>query len=323
MKIFITRNIPEKGLSKIENEFDQVDVYSGNTPIPRNRLKREIKDVDGLLCLLTDHIDPALMNQAKQLKVISNFAVGYDNIDISSATERGILVTNTPGVLTRSTAELTWALLLATVRRVVEADQFIRDGSFTGWSPTLFRGLELGGKTLGIFGAGRIGQAVGRKAQAFEMSILYSSRSRKEDFEEETNATCVEMSQLLRESDVLTLHCPSTDETRGMLDEHTLRQMKEGAYLINTARGDVVDESALVKLLEEGHLAGAGLDVFENEPDVHPGLLDMENVVLLPHIGSATYETRDKMADMAARNLIQGLHGERPPHPVNEEVLNH
>lgn len=322
MKVLVTREIPEKGLSQIEQEVDQVNVYRGDTPIPRKQLEREVKDVHGLLCLLTDHIDRALIEQAEELHVISNFAVGYDNIDISSATENGILVTNTPGVLTRSTAELTWSLLLATVRRVVEADQFVRDGSFKGWSPTLFRGLELGGKTLGIFGAGRIGQAVGRRANAFDMSILYSSRSRKGEFEAETGASYVELDDLLQESDVLTLHCPSTDETRGLLDEDALRRMKKGAYLINTARGDVVDEAALVELLEDGHLAGAGLDVFENEPEVHPGLLDLENVVLLPHIGSATHETRDKMADMAARNLIRGLQGEEPPHPVNEEVIS-
>jgi glyoxylate reductase len=321
MKVFVTRDIPEKGLQQIEHEFDQVGVYHGDTPIPRDQLEQEIKDVHGLLCLLTDTIDRALIEQADQLQVISNYAVGYDNIDITAATEKGILVTNTPGVLTRSTAELTWSLLLATVRRVVEADQFVRDGSFKGWSPTLFRGLELGGKTLGIFGAGRIGQAVGRRAGAFDMSVLYSSRSRKNAFEEDTGASYVELEELLQESDVLSLHCPSTDETRGLLDEEALRTMKPGAYLINTARGDVVDEGALVKLLEEGHLAGAGLDVYENEPDVHPGLLDLDNVLLLPHIGSATHETRDNMAVMAAQNLIQGLQGEEPPHPVNKEVL--
>jgi len=205
------------------------------------------------------------MEQTSNLNVISNYAVGYDNIDVDAASELGILVTNTPGVLTRATAELTWALLLSTVRRVVEADQFVRNDEFTGWSPTLFRGLEIGGKTLGILGAGRIGQAVGRIATGFDMSVCYNSRSRKEKFEQETGASYMELDQLLSSSDVLTLHCPSTPETRGLLDEQALRKLKEGAYLINTARGDIIDESALVALLEEGHLAGverdAALDV--------------------------------------------------------------
>ncbi len=321
MNVFITREIPEKGLSQIRQESDAVEVFRGDSPIPRARLEDGIQDADGLLCLLTDRIDRSLMERASNLKVISNYAVGYDNIDVDAATEHGILVTNTPGVLTRATAELTWALLLSTVRRVVEADQFVREDRYRGWSPTLFRGLELGGKTLGIFGAGRIGQAVGRKAGAFDMSICYCSRSRKKEFEQETGATYMEQDQLLSGSDVLTLHCPSTPETRGLLDEQALRKMKEGAYLINTARGDVVDESALVTLLEEGHLAGAGLDVFEEEPDVHPGLVELDNVVLLPHIGSATHRTRDRMADMAAKNLLAGVRGEKPPHPVNEELL--
>lgn len=322
MNVFVTRKIPEAGLNLIQEQVESVQVFQGDAPIDREQLEVGVRNAHGLLCLLTDEIDRELLQNAPDLKVISNYAVGYDNIDVEAASERNILVTNTPGVLTRATAELTWSLLLSTVRRVVEADAFVREEKYNGWSPTLFRGLELGGKTLGILGAGRIGQAVGRIAQGFDMSVLYHSRSRKWEFECETGADSVELDKLLRESDVLSLHCPSTPETRGLLDESALRTMKKGSYLINTARGDVVDEGALVRLLKDGHLAGAGLDVFEEEPDVHPGLMDLDNVVLLPHIGSATHETRDRMAEMAARNLLDGLNDEIPPHPVNEDALN-
>jgi len=320
MNVFVTRTIPETGLNLLRRECTNVTVYGGDTAIPRSELEDGVRNADGLLCLLTETIDAELMDRADNLKVVSNFAVGFDNIDLAAATERDIYVTNTPGVLTGATAELTWALLLATVRRVVEADQFVRDGKFDGWSPTLFRGLELSGKTLGILGAGRIGQAVGRMSAGFNMDLLYHSRRRKGSFEREMNAEYVDLDDLLTESDVLTLHCPSTDETRGLLDESALRSMNEGAYLINTARGDVVDESALVRVLNDGPLAGAGLDVYEEEPNVHPDLIDLDNVVLLPHIGSATMETRDEMSNRVARNLIAGLRGDTPPDLVNDEV---
>ncbi len=321
MNVFVTRRIPESGLELLNQEVSTVTVYDGETAIERDDLEEGVHNADGLLCLLTETIDAELMDQAEHLSVISNFAVGFDNIDVEAATKRGIYVTNTPGVLTGATAELTWALLLATVRRVVEADQFVRDGKFKGWSPTLFRGLELSGSTLGILGAGRIGQAVGRMSSGFDMNLIYHSRSRKSEFEQQTDAEFVDLKNLLSKSDILTLHCPSTEETRGLLDEEALRSMKDGAYLINTARGEVTDEDALVRVLKNGPLAGAGLDVYEEEPDVHPELIELDNVVLLPHIGSATKRTREEMSTRAVNNLLAGLReGETPNDLVNPEV---
>lgn len=317
MRVFVTRKIPEVGLKKIRKEIDDVDVYEKDIPIPREVLLNRVQNTDGLLCLLTDEIDAEVMDQSPQLSVISNYAVGYDNIDVERATERGIRVTNTPGVLTRATAELTWSLLLATVRRVVEADKFTREGRFKGWSATLFRGMELEGRTLGILGAGRIGRETGRIGAAFGMDIQYTSRHQKQGFETETGARPVNLSTLLSSSDIVSLHVPLTEETEGLIGEEELRSMKEGSYLINTSRGQVVREGVLVEVLREGPLAGAGLDVYEEEPDLHPELPELDNVVLLPHIGSATHRTRDRMAEKAAGNLLDVLHGREPDDPVN------
>ncbi len=322
MDIFVSRKIPESGLELLRSEGYNLDVFPGNRPIQHAELLDGVRGADGLLCLLTDEISRDVIREGTDLKVIANYAVGYDNICVDAATEQGILVTNTPGVLTRSTAELTWALIFATTRRVVEGDDFLREGKFNGWSPTLLRGLELQGRTLGILGAGRIGREVGRIGDAFGMNILYHSRTQKQKFEEEASAKFVNLEPLLEKSDVLTLHVPLTDRTEGLLGEEELQMMKEGAYLINTARGAVVDETALVSLLKEGYLAGAGLDVYENEPEVHPELPELDNVVLLPHIGSATHRTRDKMAEKAARNMIAGLTGEEPPDLLNPEAFH-
>ncbi len=250
------------------------------------------------------------------LKIVANCAVGYDNVDVVAAELRGVIVTNTPDVLTDATADLTWALILACARRVVEGVELLRGGTWTGWHPEELLGVELRGKTLGIFGAGRIGQAVGRRAAGFGMRLLYASRTPKPDFEREAGATRVELGPILRDSDVLTLHTPSTPETKGIINADTLARMRPGAILINTARGDLVHEEALAVALEEGGLGAAGLDVYADEPAIHPRLRAAPRTVLLPHIGSATHETRRRMAAIAIANMRAVLAGQPPLTPV-------
>ncbi len=316
-KVFVTRKIPAVGLRILEEAGYQVTVYSGDEPISHQALKEAVQEVDALICLLSDVIDQEILLNAPHLKVIANYAVGYNNIDIETATQKKIFVTNTPDVLTAATANLTWALILAVSRRVVEADRFVRAGRFEGWEPELFLGTEVSGKTLGIVGAGRIGQAVGRRAVGFDMNITYTAHNRKETFEQQTAAKFLDLDTLLKQSDYVTLHCPLTSETHHLLNEDRIFSIKKGAFLINTARGAVVDEEALAKALRQGHLAGAGLDVYEHEPEVHPDLLILPNVVVLPHIGSATHETRNKMAQMVAENVVSVLEKGRALNPVN------
>ncbi len=321
MKVLVTREIPEAGLKKLRDRYD-VEV---NTK-PRNLRKEEIiergKDKDAMLCLLTDTIDEEVISELDQIKVISNYAVGYDNIDVEAATERGIPVTNTPGVLTDATAEIAWSLIFSTARRIAEGDKFVREDGFEGWDPTLMLGREVTGKTLGIIGMGNIGTAVARKSVGFDMDILYYNRSRKEKVEEELGAKKVELDRLLEESDIVSLHVPLTEETEGMISWSELERMKETAYLINTARGEVVNEEALIEALHSKRIAGAGVDVYADEPyGANPDYYDLDNVVLTPHLGSATHRARNGMADMAADNLISVLKGERPEHIVNPEVL--
>ena len=251
-----------------------------------------------------------------KLRIVANVAVGYNNVDVVAAEMRGVLVTNTPGVLTDATADLTWALLLATARRLVEGVDLVRSGKWTGWHPEQLLGLELRGRTLGLVGAGRIGQAVGRRAPAFGLRILYTARTTKSDFERDTGATRVDLSRLLRESDIVSLHVPSSPETKGIINVETLRQMMPGAILINTSRGDLVREEALAQSLERGELGAAGLDVYAEEPHIHPRLLAVPRTVLLPHIGSATEETRRKMAAIAIANVQSVLTGNPPLTPV-------
>ena len=250
------------------------------------------------------------------LRIVANCAVGYNNVDLVAAEMRKVIVTNTPGVLTEATADLTWALILATARRLVEGVDLIRSGHWTGWQPEQLLGLELRGRTLGLLGAGRIGQAVGRRAIAFGLRILYTARTPKPEFERETGARRVDTSQLLAESDIVSVHVPSTPETKGMINSETLARMKRGAILINTARGDVVREEALAKALELGQLGAAGLDVYTDEPKIHPRLLVAPRTVLLPHIGSATEETRRNMAGIAIANVQAVLNGNPPLTPV-------
>ncbi|MEM1508407.1 MAG: glyoxylate reductase [Thermofilaceae archaeon] len=327
-KVFVTRQIPHEGLNLI-SKYYEVEVWDYYTPPPRGILLEKTKEIDALISLLTDKVDKELLDHSTRLRIIAQYAVGYDNIDIESATRRGVYVTNTPGVLTDATADLAWALLLATARRVVEADRFVREGNYwrtgTGWHPMMMLGYHVTGKTLGIIGMGRIGQAVAKRAKGFEMKILYYQRHRlPEELEYELSAKYVGLDTLLQESDFITIHVPLTKETYHMIGEHQLRLMKPTAILVNTARGAVIDTDALIRALKEGWIAAAGLDVFEEEPlsPDHP-LAQLNNVVLAPHIGSATHETRRKMAEIVAQNLIAFYKGEVPPNLVNKEVINY
>ena len=306
--VFITRRLAVDPASVLGPGLS-VDQYDGEV-LPRDELLRRAHAATGLLATLVDRVDDELLDAAPRLRIVANHAVGTDNIDVAACTRRGIWVTNTPGVLTESTADLTWALILAVTRRVREGDRLVREGRFRGWTPTMLLGLELRGATLGIFGYGRIGQAVARRAEGFGMRVLWSSRSGG-----------VELDELLASSDVLSIHAPLTPATRHAIGPAQLLGMKRGAYLVNTSRGPVVDEAALVRALELGHLAGAGLDVYEDEPRVHPGLLGRDDVVLLPHLGSATQATRANMANIALTEIERVLRGERPLHPVNEPAL--
>ncbi|MHA1833905.1 MAG: glyoxylate reductase [Candidatus Baldrarchaeia archaeon] len=324
-KVFVTREIPEKGLNVILERFN-AKVWREYTPPPKEVIIEEAKDVDALVTLLTDKIDKEVLDAAKNLKIIAQYAVGYDNIDVEECTRRGIYVTNTPEVLTEATADFTWALILAVARRVVEADKFIRSGEWeksrTGWHPKMLLGTDIHGKTLGIIGLGRIGTAVARRAKGFNMKIIYYSRSRKENIEKELGLKYVDLNTLLREADFVSIHVPLTEETYHMIGERELKLMKNTAFLINTSRGKVIDEKALYKALKEKWIAGAALDVFEEEPTpANNPLLELENIVVAPHIASATHETRSRMAEMVAQNLIAYFEGKIPPNLVNPEVL--
>lgn len=321
-KVFVTRKILEEGLNMLRQHFDvEVSEYDG--VIPREVLLQKVKGVDAIVSMLDDKIDAELMDAAgPNLKIVANYAVGYNNIDVEEATKRGIMVTNTPGVLTETTADFAWALMMAIARRVVEADRYVREGKFTGWGPMLLLGTDVYGATLGIVGFGRIGQAMARRALGFNMKVLYYDSNRvPEQVEKELKATFVDLPTLLKESDFVSLHVPLTKETYHLIGEKELKMMKKSAYLINTARGPVVDEKALVRALKEGWIRGAALDVYENEPKVEPELLELDNVVLAPHIASASYETRSKMSIMVAENIIKALSGEVPPNLLNPEVL--
>lgn len=317
-KIFLTRRIPEEGI-KMLKEYE-LEIYEGDSPPSKEEIIEGVKGKDALICLLTDKIDAEVMDSSERLRIIANYAVGVDNIDIEEATKRGIFVTNTPGVLTETVADLTWVLMMGVARRIVEGDKFVREGKFKGWAPLLMLGGDFHKKTLGIIGAGRIGRAVARRAKGFEMEVLYYSRKRNEEIEKECNAKFVDFQTLLKKSDFVSLHVPLTEETYHMIGERELKMMKKDAYLINTARGKCIDEKALIKALNEGWIKGAGLDVFENEPHVPEELKKMDNVVLLPHIGSASYETRSKMAVITAENVIYALNGKIPPNCLNPEA---
>ena len=320
-KVFITRRLPPIDLEPLHQIAD-VETWTERQPLPYSVLLDKVKGIDGLLCLLTDSIDKQLIETGKSLKVIGQMAVGYDNIDISTATARGIPVGNTPGVLTNATADLTWALLMAAARRIVEAERFVKAGQWQTWEPTLLLGADFTGSTLGIIGLGRIGQAVARRARGFDLRILYYSRHRQDSaLEQSLGVEYAELETLLSESDFVTLHTSLSAETYHLISDRQLQLMKSSAILINTARGAIVDVRALYQALNTKQIAGAALDVTDPEPiPLDSPLLTLDNVIITPHIGSASEQTRAKMAQMAVNNLIAGLEARKLPNCVNPEV---
>ena len=320
--VLISRMLPEEAIRRATDSAS-VEVHDGDLPLPKNELIARLQGRQGLICLITDTIDDEVLTGCGTVRVVANVAVGFNNIDVAAATRHGVVVTNTPDVLTDTTADFAWALLMATARRVVEADRYVREGRFKQWEYMLLLGGDIHGKTLGVIGFGRIGRAIARRALGFGMRVLYQDAMAADAAtERELAATRVDLPTLLRESDFVSVHTPLLPETRHLIDAEALKHMKKTAYLVNAARGPVVDEAALVQALREGWIAGAGLDVFEDEPKVHPGLLGLANVVLAPHIASASYETRLKMANLAVDNCLAVLDGRRPPTPVNPEVLD-
>ncbi|MEW6376396.1 MAG: D-glycerate dehydrogenase [Thermodesulfobacteriota bacterium] len=320
-RVLISQKIFNEVVAMVRQHFE-VDWNQSETPLSPSVLIQRLRDKMGAIILLTDRIDDNLLSYCPELKIICNVAVGYNNIDLEACTRRGVMVTNTPGVLDDTTADFTWALLLATARRVVEADQFFRSLKWKGWKLMEFLGYDVHHKVIGICGLGRIGQRVAKRAKGFEMQILYTDVIRAApSLEEELGARFVDKKTLLAEADFVTLHVPLTPQTTHYISRAELGLMKPTAILLNSSRGPVVDEKALVQALKEGKIAGAGLDVYEREPEVEPELIGMKNVVLAPHIASASRETRLSMATMAAENLIAGLTGKRPPNLVNQEVI--
>lgn len=317
-RVVVTGRVPEAALEKLRTEHE-VDAWEGPGAISREELLRRVAGADSVVSLLTERIDAELLDAAgPQLKVVANVAVGYDNIDVPACTERGVIATNTPGVLTEATADIAFGLILCATRRLGEGERLIRSGQAWKWGMFFLLGSSLQRKTLGIVGMGGIGQATARRAKAFGMEIVYQSRSEIDPaIAADLGARRVDLDELLAISDIVSLHCPYGPATHHLIGAEQLAAMKGSAYLVNTARGPIVDEAALVSALREGQIAGAGLDVFENEPSVHPGLLELENVVLVPHLGSATVETRTAMAILAADNALAVLSGEGPPAPIN------
>lgn len=318
-RVYVSRPLPD-GAGDLLAPACELSAYTEDAPVPPPVLRAALADAEGLFCVLTDRVDGPLLDAAPRLRVVSQMAVGYDNIDVAACTARGIPVGNTPGVLTETTADLTLALMLATARRLVEAAEAVKAGEWRTWRPSWLVGTDLWGSTLGIVGMGRIGVAVARRAAGFGMRLCYHNRSEAPEARE-LGAERVSLEQLLAESDVVSLHCPLTEETKGMVDEAFLRAMKPTAIFINTARGTMVDETALHRALSEGWIRAAGLDVTAVEPiPMDSPLLGLPNCLILPHIGSASEATRRRMAVMAAENLLAGLAGKRLPHCVNPEV---
>ena len=317
MKVLVTGRLPDEVMELIKKEHE-VEAHREDRPMDREKLLAAVRDKDGLLCNISDAVNEELLSRAPKLKMIANFGVGFNNIDLDAATRRGIPVSNTPDVLTDATADTAFALILATARRVVEGDRRTRRGEFKFWAPQVFLGSEVSGKTLGIIGMGRIGRALARRAAGFSMKVIYQdSRPLDKAEEKSLGVNPVSMDILLSTADFISLHVPLTPETHHLINNKTLAKMKPTAFIINTSRGPVIDEKALVEALKKGKLAGAGLDVFENEPELAPGLAELNNVVLLPHVGSATLETRTKMAFLAVENLLAGLRGKTPPNCLN------
>ena len=320
-KVYVTREMPERGLKIIKEKFD-AEIWPDYAPPPKQLIIEKAAKVDALATLLSDKIDAEVFDSAPNLKIVAQMAVGFDNVDVAEATKRGIYVTNTPGVLTETTADFAWALLMALARRVVEADKYVRTGQWkVGWHPMMLQGRDIYGATLGIVGLGRIGCAIALRAKGFNMKVLYHDVLRRPDCEKEYDLKFTDVDTIFRTADFITINTPLTKETHHLVDEKKLRMMKKTAYIVNNARGPIVDQNALYKALKEGWIAGAALDVFEKEPTpVDNPLLKLDNIVVAPHISSASYETRSKMAEMVAENLIAYFEGKTPPNLVNPEV---
>jgi len=315
--VFISRRIPEAGIEYLKNAGMKVDVYPHDQAIPRKDLLNRIHKYDALLAVLTEQVDQELLAAAKQLKIVANYAVGYNNIDVAACSQKGIAVSNTPGVLTEATADLTFALILGVAKRILEGDEMTRSGKFSGWGPLLLLGSDVSGKTLGVIGAGRIGSALIQRAAGFDMKIVYTDTRRKYDIEEKFGAKFMSLDELLEKSDFVTIHVPLNEETHHLIDEKRLRQMKKSAYLINTARGPIVDPDALYAALKTGQIASAALDVTDPEPiPANHKLLSLPNLIVAPHIASATVTSRTQMAMMAVQNLVAGVQGRELPFQV-------
>ena len=318
-KVLITRRIPEAGIDILKKGDYDITLNEEDRVLSHGEILKLSRGCNGILCLLTDRVDDEILGNVTNLEGIANYAVGFDNIDIDAATMRGIPVSNTPGVLTDATADLTLSLIFTVARRIVEADSFVREGKWGGWGPTQFLGADVWGATLGIIGMGKIGKAVALRGKGLNMNIVYYSPGEDKEIEEEMGISRVDLKELLSISDFVTLHVPLNSETRHLIGNDELEMMKETAFLINTSRGPVVDEVALAFALKNNIIAGAGLDVYENEPEITPELMGLKNVVMLPHIGSATNTARAKMAVMAAENLVAMLEGGDIPNLVNPD----
>lgn len=319
-KVLITRNVPQVGIDMVREHCD-VDLWADDQPIPRPVLLEKVRDIEGLYCLLTERVDDELLDAAPKLRVVSNMAVGYDNIDVPACTRRGIPVGNTPGVLTDTTADLAFALLLAAARRISEGERFVRAGQWTTWGPLLLMGPDVHGATLGVVGMGRIGVAMAKRARGFDMRVIYTDAVRNTGAETDLGVQYVDFETLLAESDFISIHTPLTPETRHLFSTEQFKRMKPTAVLVNSARGPIIDPKALYAALRDGVIGYAALDVTEPEPiPMDDPLLTLENCLIVPHIGSASVATRDKMASMAAANLLAGVRGEPLPTTVNPEV---
>jgi len=317
MKVYITRSIPEIAVDMLKKAGFTVSWFKKERPITTEELIKNAKNADAVITLLTDKLNKSVIDKLSKCKVIANYAVGYNNVDTEYAKSKNIVVTNTPDILTHATADIALALTLACARRIPEGENIMRAGEFTGWKPKLLLGVELYGKTVGIAGAGRIGRETAKRLKAFGTKIIYYNRSKKEEFEKETGAKKVSLDTLLKKSDILSLHLPLNNKTRNLINSKKLELLKETAIVINTARGEVIDEKKLISMLKKKRIFSAGFDVYDGEPVVNKQLLKLKNVVLLPHLGSATFETRDRMAELAAKNIINVLKGEKALTPVN------
>ena len=315
-RVFITGQIPDAAINLLRKHNYEIKVYNKNNSITKGELVKNIKDVDAVISLLSNHFNSKIIDEMKRCRIISNYAVGYNNIDVEYAKSRGIIVTNTPDVLTDATADLAITLALCCARRILEGNRLIHEEKFKGWEPKLLLGIELKNKNFGILGAGRIGTAVALRAKAFGSNIIYYSRSKNEELERIANSKKVSLNKLLKNSDFISIHLPLNNETYHLLNKENLKLLKRSAILINTARGEIVDEIELIELLKKRKIFAVGLDVYENEPNINQGLLKLDNAVLLPHIGSSTEDARNAMAELAAKNVLKVLEGKKPITPI-------